>query len=263
MSISLTPYTLGTLCTGCSWTVDSEDLLAEQIARIALGQSLHVQRILAGANPAAPSTSTGASTSAIAMLTVANGCDPWHRDGWIFQAMSWIAANKASPGGMIRSPQMILAHKGFDGLQLELDTNTGTVSAAIIFEDKATDNPRSTIRDDVWPEFKEMESGVSDNVLTSELVAILQTHPNIDPYLAIQNIIWNEARHYRISITVGDVHFDVAGRERLFKDYDTTVGGDIQRRRGETFHINNLRQWMNNLAQKTITAIQAQTAANV
>ncbi|MHB0990281.1 MAG: hypothetical protein ACYC0M_03255 [Burkholderiales bacterium] len=237
--------------------------MAEQIARIALGQSLHVQRILAGANQVTPSTSASASTSAIAMLTVANGEDPWHRDGWIFQAMSWIAANKAAPGGLIRSPQMILADKGFDGLQLELDTNTGIVSAAIIFEDKATDNPRTTIHNKVWPEFKKMEDGVSDNVLTSEVVAILQTHPTIDPYLAIQNIIWNEARHYRISITVGDTHSDDEGRTCLFKDYDTTVSGNIQRRRGETFHINNLRQWMNSLAQRAIAAIHTQAAANV
>lgn len=263
MSISLTPYTLGTLCSGYSWTVDNEDLLADQIARIALGHSRHVQRILAGANLAEPSTTASAATSAIAMLTVENGSDPWHRDGWIFQAMSWIAANRASPGGLIRSPQMTLAQKGFDGLQLELDTNAETVSAAIIFEDKATDNPRKTIYEDVWHEFEDFESGVRDNVLTAEVVAILQTHPSIDPDRAIQNILWNEIRHYRISITVGDTHSDDAGRRRLFGDYDTTVGGDIRRRRGETIQINNLRQWMNNLAQKVIAAIQARVIASV
>lgn len=254
---------VGELCSGHSWSVNNEDLLADQIASIALGHSRHVQRILAGANLAEPSTSTSAGTSAIAMLTVTNGSDPWHRDGWLFQAMSWIAANKASPGGLIRSPQMTLAQKGFDGLQLELDTNAGTVSAAIIFEDKATENPRATIREDVWPEFKMFESGDRDNVLTAEMIAILQTHPNIDPDLAIQNILWSEVRHYRISITVGDTHSDDAGRKRLFDDYDISVVGDIQRRRGETIQINNLRQWMNNLAQKVIAAIQARVAANV
>lgn len=253
----------GSLCHGSTWTVVDEDLLADQIARIALGQSRHVQRILAGANLAAPSTTDSAASAAIDLLTVANGVDPWHRDGWIFQAMSWIAAIKAAPGGIIRSPQMILAHKGFDGLQLEVDISTGVVTAAIIFEDKATDNPRATIRDDVWPEFSKLEAGDRENVLVADVIALLQTQSNIDPDLAIENIIWNKARSYRISITVGDTHADTGGRRRLFKGYNENVADPIQRRRGETFHINNLRQWMAALALKAIASVQSRAAANV
>lgn len=39
------------------------------------------------------------------MLTVAAGADPYHRDGWIFQVMSWIAAYRATPNSIIRPPQ--------------------------------------------------------------------------------------------------------------------------------------------------------------
>lgn len=237
-------------------------MLADQIARIALGQSRHVQKILAGANLGAPPTTANAAAGALGLLTV-TGEDPWHRDGWMFQAMSWIAANQAAPGGTIRSPHMILAHKGFDGLQLELDDNTGMVVAAVIFEDKATDNPRDTIRDDVWPEFSKLEAGDRENVLTAEVAALLQTQPGVDPDIAIQNVIWKEARHYRISITVGDTHANDAGRLRLFRDYDTIAKGAAKRRRGETFHTHNLRRWMNDLAQRAIAAVQAKAAAHV
>src|SRR5208337_3361298 len=116
MSIVLTPFEHGALCHGSTWSVEDEDVLADQIARIALGQSRHVQRILAGANFGPPATTANAAIGAVELLTVA-GEDPWHRDGWVFQAMSWIAAYGATPGGIIRSPHMILAHKGFDGLQ--------------------------------------------------------------------------------------------------------------------------------------------------
>jgi hypothetical protein len=254
MSITLTPFEHGELCHGSTWTVEDEDVLADQIARIALGQSRHVQKILAGANLGPTPTTANAAAGAITLLTV-TGEDPWHRDGWIFQAMSWIAANRATPGGIIRSPHMILAHKGFDGLQLELDRDTGAVVAAVIFEDKATDNPRDTIRDDVWPEFSKLEAGERENVLTAEVVALLQTQPGIDPDIAIQNIIWKEARCYRISITVGDTHANDAGRLRLFRDYDTIAAGAVKRRRGETFCIHDLRRWMNELAQKAIVAV--------
>jgi hypothetical protein len=262
MSITLTPFEHGELCHGSTWTVEDEDVLADQIARIALGQSRHVQKVLAGANLGPAPTTADAAAGAITLLTVA-GEDPWHRDGWIFQAMSWIAANRATPGGIIRSPHMILAHKGFDGLQLELDQDTGAVVAAVIFEDKATDNPRDTIRDDVWPEFSKLEAGERENVLTAEVVALLQTQPGIDPDIAIQNIIWKEARCYCISITVGDTHANDAGRLRLFRDYDTIAAGAVKGRRGETFCIHDLRRWMNKLAQKAIVAVKANMVAHV
>jgi hypothetical protein len=262
MSVTLTPFEHGNLFYGSTWTVEDEDALADQIARVALGQSRHVQKILAGANLGPPPTTANSAAGAISLLTV-TGEDPWHRDGWIFQTMSWIAANRATPGGIIRSPHMILAHKGFDGLQLELDQDAATVVAAVIFEDKATDNPRDTIRNDVWPEFSKLEAGERENVLTAEVVALLQTQAGIDPDIAIQNIIWKEARHYRISITVGDIHANDAGRLRLFRDYDTIAAGAVKRRRGETFCIQDLRQWMNELAQKAIVAIEANMVAHV
>lgn len=262
MSITLTPFVCGNLCHGSTWAVKDQDVLAEQIARVALGQSRHVQKILAGANLGPRLTTTNAVSGAIALLTVA-GDDPWHRDGWLFQAMSWIAANLSAPGGIIRSPHMILAHKGFDGLQLELDERTGTVLAAIIFEDKATDNPRDTIREDVWPEFSKFESGDRENVLTAEVAALLETLPGVDPDIAIQNIIWKEARHYRISITVGDTHAVDAGRLRLFQGYDTIAVGPLKRRRGETFHVHNLRQWMESVASKAIAAVQTIEVSHV
>jgi hypothetical protein len=262
MPIQLMPFEHGKLCYGNAWTVLDEDALAHQIARVALGQSRHVQKILAGAALGAPPTTQNAAAGAVELLTVAGG-DPWHRDGWMFQVLSWIAANRATPGGVIRAPHMILAHKGFDGLQLEINKQTGDVTAAIIFEDKATDNPRATIRDDVWPEFSAFEAGDRENVLTAEVTALLTTQPGVDPDIAIQNIIWKSVRHYRISITVGDTHADDAGRCRLFKGYDTIASGALKRRRGETFYIRDLRQWMQALADKAIAAVQAEVAAHV
>jgi hypothetical protein len=50
MPIKLTPFDHKSLCHGYTWTVCAEDRLAEQIAYIAMGQSLHVQKILTGAN---------------------------------------------------------------------------------------------------------------------------------------------------------------------------------------------------------------------
>ena len=262
MPINLTPFTLGTICFGNSWEVADEELLAQQIASVALGQSRHVERVLAGAQLGPTPNIASAATAAIAMLTVA-GDDPSHRDGWMFQVMSWIAAHRATPGALIRAPQMQLADKGFDGLQLRLSNDDQVVTAAVIFEDKATSNPRNTIRDHVWPEFSRLEHGGRDNLLTAEVVALLQTQPALDPERAIQNVIWRAVRHYRLSVTVGATNQGDHGRQRLFRGYDTIAVGPVDRRRGEVFEIPDLRTWMAQLAVEVIRSIQEMAAPDV
>lgn len=262
MSIRLTPFTLGTICSGYSWEVADEELLAEQIAAVALGQSRHVERVLAGAQLGPPLNVASAVNAAIGMLTVA-GTDPSHRDGWMFQVMSWIAAHRANPDGLIRAPQMQLAQKGFDGLQLRLDHDGQVVAAAVIFEDKATSNPRGTIRDQVWPEFLALESGNRDNLLTAEVVALLQTRPGLDPEPAIQNVIWRAVRHYRLSVTVDATHRGEQARQTLFRGYDTVAVGPVARRRGELFEIPDLRPWMAELAQRAIRFLERIVTVNV
>ena len=261
MPISLEYYDHPTLCHGQAWTITDEDALAEQIARVALGQSRHVQKIIAGTNVGPPASRASAAQGAINLLTVPSGDEPWHRDGWIFQVISWIAAQKADPTALIRPPQMIHALKGFDGLLLEL--SAGEVVAATIFEDKASVGARKTVRDLVWPEFKLLEQGDRENVLVAEVVALLETNRDVDPDRAIENVIWKNIRHYRVSITVGKSHCTTAGRLKLFKGYDEIVEGAVKKRRGEVVYIEHLRPWMSSLAEKSIAHVQAMVAAYV
>ena len=263
MPISVTNFTDGMLCQGCSWTVDDIDDLASKIGRIALGQSRHVAKILAGVNAAPPSTSAAIRAAAIDLLTVPPGADPYHRDGWIFQAISWLAAVKANPGTIIRAPHMIFAHKGFDGLQLELDGASGLVTAAVIFEDKATEHPRDTVRDEVWPDFKLLEAGDRENVLSADVSSLLSTRPDVDPDAAIENIIWKKIRRYRVSVTVGGSHATPAGRTRLFKGYDEVALGEVARRRAEILQIDQLRPWMGALAAKAVASLSAPVTTHV
>jgi hypothetical protein len=255
MTIVLTNFANGALCQGCAWTIADEKELARRVAFVALGQSRHVAKILSGINVIPPTTGASTRAAAIGLLTVPPGSDPWHRDGWLFQTMSWLVASQANPSALIRAPHMILAHKGFDGLQLELDGPTGVVTAAVIFEDKAISNPRQTIKSEVWPEFQLLESGDRENVLTADVSSLLATQPGIDIDKAIENVMWNQIRRYRVSITVGKSHATAAGRERLFKGYDEVAMGDVMRRRGEIFFTDDLRPWMASLATQAITSI--------
>jgi hypothetical protein len=86
--------------------VVDQDALAEQVARIAVGQFSHVSPILLGEAATAIKVRQAAKKEAIGLLTLKPSEDPWHRDGWVFQAISWIAAHDGG-GVAIRAPHLI------------------------------------------------------------------------------------------------------------------------------------------------------------
>lgn len=265
MPISLTPFSHDDAFFGNTWEVSDEDELARQIAVIALGYSHHVQIILTGTGVATQSYPEEVAPSALALLTV-EGNDPSHRDGWLFQAMSWIAAVRANPTAILAAPHMQHADKGFDGLQIEVDSVTNKVTTAVIFEDKATTNPRKTLtRPDkgVWKEFAELEEGLRLSFFTAQVVGALRTRTDINADDSIKEVLWKEARCYRVSITVGDTHSNQAGRKRLFKGYEEIVKGKLTRRRAETFHHTKLREWLDALAEKAKAEVISGATKNV
>jgi hypothetical protein len=260
MTLVLSQIDHGDLCHGWSWVVKDEGILAERVARVALGQYRHVAKILENAGVSAPVPNKDHAISAIKLLTVEAGEDPWHRDGWIFQTISWIAAHQQAKGAVTHPPHIIKAHKGFDGMQLELADGGKRVTAVVIFEDKATSNARNTIRDEVWPGIVAQEAGERATELAHQTTAMLEAqydrNPDLDIDSAIANILWKDVRRYRVSITIGDTHVKDADRARLFKGFDQKAPGSVERRRAETVYLPQLRDWMNGFAEQVIIRVK-------
>jgi len=259
--MSFTPIGHKNRWSGCDWSIEDDDELAQLIARVALGQYRHVLHILAETDCLLYAPAPSALEGARKLLTATN--EPWQRDGWLFQVVSWIAANLQGDTSLIAPPHMIHAHKGFDGLHVYLDPETRRVALVVICEEKATGNPRRMIKDEVWKDFESLERGERDNELVAEVSALVVQRQDIDPDQAIREILWNEARAYRIAITVSDKHADDNGRENLFKGYNETVTGDLSRRRAETLYLNDLRSWMTAMAAKAVAAAEVMEAQNV
>lgn len=258
MAIHITPFDHEDLCQGVTWSILDEDALANQIARIALGYAHHIQSILSGSGLVMPKSAADNIEGAIDLLTV-QGADPSHRDGWLFQTISYIAAVIQDPDGIFDAPHMQHAAKGLDGLKLEYDSSTNTVASVVIFEDKATTNPRPTIATkkdkkgndvSVWGEFTQIESNKRQPLITNKISTLLPTVSKISIDEAIEKIVWKENRKYRVSITVGDAHANDKGRKRLFKGYNAVVPGGNDRRRAETLHLKDVRAWLDELAEK-------------
>ncbi|MES0041474.1 hypothetical protein [Mesorhizobium sp. M0091] len=261
MTLSLAPINHGELCHGWAWTIEDEDILAQRVGRVALGQYRHVARILTGAAIAGPSTTTDHIAGATKFLTVEKGKEPWHRDGWLFQTISWIAAHQIAQGTITRPPHALKAHKGFDGMQLEIGSDGKSIVAVVVFEDKATSDAKGTIQGKVWPGIVSLEAGERLAELTHEASAMLETQQHLNPDLdidaAIANILWKEARRYRVSVTVSATDTGEGARADLFKGFDVKAPGDVKRRRAETIHIPDLRIWMEVFAQRTIQHLNA------
>ena len=263
MPISFTPIRNAKLWAGYSWSIDDDHQLAELVAHIALGQYRHVVQILEETELTGAAPGMTAVQGARQLLTVPKGSDPFHRDGWLFQAISWIAAGIQNETSLIAPPHMMHADKGFDGLHVHIDEESRTVHSVVICEDKATTNPRDTIRDQVWKEFADLETGIRDNLLTAQVSTLLETRPDLDHDQAIQQILWKQARAFRVSITVNDSHADAKGHKRLFKGYSEVVSGGVSRRRAETLHLDDLRSWMRRISRRALKAAQRMADADV
>ena len=247
MTITLTAVDHEDLCHGWSWAITDEAALAASVARVALGQAKHVIRVLDGLAEKPITTTTDHVADALAKLAPdADGS--FHKcDGWLHQTISWIAAQQNRNDAILRLPHIRKADHGFDGLQIELSTDKAKVTTVVIFEDKATTNPRDTIREDVWPGIVALEAGQRVTELTQDVTAILEAQQHIMPVDVedvVDDILWKEARAYRVSITVGNSHLKEAARARLFDGYSEAAPGPKEKRRAETIYFSDMRAWM-------------------
>ena len=157
------------------------------------------------------------------------------------------------------APQMIHAHKVLEGLQIVLDA-AHTVKAVIIFEDKATVHPRTTVTNKVWPEFKSFEDGARQNLLVADATMILACGRHPDPSDAVAQIMWNQVKRYRLAIT--DVTSTDESQASLLAGYSDCVPGDANRRRAEIFEVSDVRAWMADLADLAVAEAKAQPASH-
>lgn len=259
MVIALTAIREGDLWSGSTWTVEDENALAGLLARVAIGQARVAERILLEDGLVDINYPMGGYESARNLLKLGPSGDPAHRDGWMFQVISWIAAHRAGRPGMIRSPHMRHADKGLDGLLVEFDDTE--IARVVISEEKATGNARTMVRDRVWPEFRDFETGRRDAELVDGVSTLLAGagHPNPDAVVAA--ILWTEKRAYRVAVTIDDTHASEKGLKALYKGYEAAVSGAIDRRRAEAFQVQNLRPWFENIAVRATAIIDAEEAA--
>lgn len=263
MPIEVTPTACDPPIQLTHWAARDMDLLVRVIAWILLGRRAHAVGILNGDGEEAPELTDGNIEEAINHLhcpeqtrvdsngrTVPHN-SVIHRDGWLFEFISWIVAKREIPDSIQKSPQARKADKGFDGLLIELD---GTAIAAVLMvEDKASDDPRGTVTGDIWPEFRAYENGSRDNELTAEAATMLE-QSGLNARELVKKASWFNTKRYRASIATSTA--SIPARVHPFDGYENVIGDGPERRLGNLLIVDDLRPFMEQLATRIINYLE-------
>jgi len=126
--------------TGQLWNVNDTKSLAQLIAVIALGQAQHAVRIIEELEPLAPALTAaelfrGARGQMFIRGTTEAQKDTsrYHRDGFLFECISWIVARQSSsPRTFMKDPHIAATTQGLDGLAIEMDPEKDEMIGATI-----------------------------------------------------------------------------------------------------------------------------------
>lgn len=261
------------------WAVADADQLAAAIAWLYLQKQAQAVRVIQSLEPGAAALPGRVVQDAIKALTVHTGdiandlgsgdaavqkaaqdklkARIAHRDGLLFQHVSWIAAYLALPNAHAAPPHVRAADKGFDGVVLELDPTAPALSRIILCEDKASTDPRNLVTRSIWPEIEAIQASGKDREILAAVTAILATLPGIDQEAVIEATAWEAARGFRVALTAGAEQWRQSSYAHLFAGFDAAAGGTIDSRMAEVMPIPDVRRYLADLANAVIAKLQA------
>lgn len=244
MPFNFTPHDVNPIFIGHNAIIINEDKIVQWVAATLMAKHNHILKIISS-DTEGPIENTKESVIKSIINNILHS-KAYHRDGLLFQHMSWIfSVLTKSDKDIYKAPHCRITDKGQDSIAIHFDENNNVIGVSIC-EDKATKNVRSTIRDKIYPEFKDYELGNRDSELESEVLAMLEKEFDRDQANSIiKTVFWQNIKRYKINITVNNEY-----PLNIFNGYDNFIPGELERRTGNTFQIQGLRHWFNQFSQK-------------
>lgn len=262
-ALAIGPVAVDQHCTGEEWNVADIDGLAHLIALISLGQVYQAEFILRGLGVSTPVLGLDVlKVQALALLTVKTDENPWRRDGFLFECISWIAARQTGDNNdYMRDPHLKATTQGLDGLMLRVEH--GTLKRATIFEDKCSKDPKGIFSSQVMKAFKSYHSHERAAELLAaagELLRQAHLKPEQIP-VAAASVLLHSLRAYRAALAVSPAVTTTADRADIFLGYDTLSGIKQPQRLAAVLKVpsNDLRLWCEDLAARARTVVAAQS----
>lgn len=251
-------------CIGERWVAKNQEDLAALVAIIAMGQVAQASYILTELAQAAPAyTDTDLKNEAKIRLTVQDnkttprtGYPREHRDGFIFEVVSWIAARKFhSKLVYMKDPHISTTSQGLDGLMVELSVDKSKIERITIFEDKCSDNPRDAFTRKVIPAFLDRHRNKRSAEIIAAASVLLRIAGISDGHAAqlAAAVTDRKTRRYRAAFAVTDEYDNQKKRGELFAGYDKIEDIEAEQRLGACLIVPpNLRDWFDKLATISI-----------
>lgn len=255
-------------CVGSKWTVANEDQLAGLIATIVMGQAMQAEHIIEELLPAVPAfTNEALKQEAIIKFTVQDvnqspriGYPRVHRDGLIFELISWIAAKQVSGDRcFLKDPHTSATSQGLDGIMIELSNDRSEILKSTIFEDKCVESPRNTFTQKVIPGFLDRHGNTRNAELIAAAANLIKMSgaSNRQAMGMVNKVIDNSCRQYRAGFALTQNFDGEEAQKALFKGYNKISDINQDQRIGASLIVNGeLRDWFDILADKIVHYIQ-------
>lgn len=266
-------------CVLSHWEVVEQAGFVDVLAWLYLRKPTHAERVILGLQPGAAGLFGSVKNNAIALLQYnlsdiaadlgsadddkrakaekARDARIAHRDGLLFQHISWIAARLQFPSAEASPPHVRKADKGFDGFLVEVDTANLDLTRVVICEDKASISPRNLVTSSIWPELKAIVAGERDLEVLDAITPLLKSLTEADRETAIGRIVWERARNFRVALTAGDDQVKNGTYGHLFDGYADQARGDVTARLAEVMPMQDVRQYLDHLAGQVVAKLQA------
>ncbi|WP_434290724.1 hypothetical protein [Celeribacter sp. SCSIO 80788] len=251
-------------CIGERWTTANDAELAVLVAIVAMGQASQAAYILEELVSPVPAFSMQTlRQEAKIRLTVEEsaskprkGYPKWQRDGFVFEVISWIAAKTMhGEGALLKDPHLSATSQGLDGLMLQLNVDKDEVQSTTVFEDKCTDDPRSTFLGKVIPAFKDRHANMRSAEIIDAAATLLKTSGlKYSDAARLSAAVTDKAkRKYRAAFSLPSNFDTLEERQKLFADYNRIEHIAPEQRIGASFITSDkMREWIGGLADKAI-----------
>ncbi len=267
-------------CKFSEWTINNKSRakLIEVIAYLYLRQEENAQRVINALEPRRRVSKGRVAENVVRKLTAPriedvelfrSGTDAQkaaarkrmetsvvHRDGLLFQHISWVAARLALPSGYMTSPHVRQADKGFDGFIIELDDNEREIKRIVLCEDKASKSPRNLISSSVWPEIRTIRGGDRDDEILADLVTLLKSAPNIDAEAAVDEVFWEGAREFRVAVATGEDQRRAESFLHIIAGFEAVAGGELEARMAGVLAFEDVREGLALLAGEVAAMVK-------
>jgi hypothetical protein len=237
------------------------------IAIVAMGLSEAASNVIKALDPAwAPPSHAARIATAVAKLTVKSATNPegvplFHRDGLIFEVISWlVATQQATPNTLIRPPHVNATTQGMDGLAIELSASQTSLEKVTIFEDKCSKSPARIFNREVIPSFLQHHSdGRVPELVSTATALIKQAHLSpVDAVRIAEEVLNHDIRQYQAALAISATHDSEARRKKIFNQYSKIKGITSSQRIAATFVVNSdVRVWFDQMAAKAVAYLKA------